>query len=1059
MSYMRRPSATGDRGYTNGDGYQFPRRYDLDATSRDNSADERSRSRGPAAGAGYGGLGRAQDDYIPRVGSPARLDRSKRASGEGRAFSRSRSRAASQMRNAEASRQVEDILRSIDRHWGQMASDNCVPVKVALQLMDQSSLGLANQYDQFQDTHQQLQNALKAIVNQHHQGFNSSIGTFHQIQSSILSSQQRVRTLKQSLVQAKGNLRTTRPELKAFAQSSQSYDQMLQTLAHIEQLQLMPEKLEAQISEKRFLGAVETLQDALKLMHKPDMEDIGALSDLRVYFSNQEHSITDILIQELHSHLYLKSPYCEERWKQYTNRSTTTGAASFEIEGRQLYRFLESFDPSQILTEDTSRNPEADTFAYIQLLVESLDRMSRLDLAIDQIEQRLPVELFRVVERSYTEVEQKYPGLIRGAAKQQHFQLDNINADINQDKKMILQDMLSTLYAKFEAIAEGHRVLHEVIGGILSRQGSDEPALLRSFRELWKLYQSEIRSLLHDHLAASGSPENSSHPEHHHAANMFKPHTRDRNKRMFKLADTDSKSTELAIEKEDLDFILKSSVPGLAATGTTPATKDAENEKNEDRSATGHKLLVEPSVFNMGILLPPSLSFLTRLKDIVPPSSEIVLSTLTSFLDDFLINVFLPQLEEALADMCMAASAENDAFVQDPKWQLRAQKPVFKGTSNFLDLIKAFCMLLDSLPHDQAFSQLVMAQMRIYYDKCYNYYRGLVLRPQIDATAERKPKRSAALAEYNADMRDAVATLLAHEAENADDVQRLMQEQTSALIANVKSSPLAEADLILDRKAMVGLCTLYNSTRWFVAHAEQLRHMSSSMSASASATATASTSRHQTRRWTTLITPNPHAAIYLPLDTQSSRDFDAITTSMTDLGHLILRTLHLELRLQILNGVQAALSSTYLLRQPYNDPDPAILQLARQLVTADSDLETHLPTTQHRLLLLHLAHPASSSLISFTSSIPAMDAPSGIGRMHLNILVLQQVLKDIEPSSSLQAAADFWSWFEDSPTTMVRGVDEGVLGKEEARELVRLWGSGRGDVGRVEVESALRGLD
>jgi len=318
------------------------------------------------------------------------------------------------MRNAEASRQVEDILRSIDRHWGQMASDNCVPVKVALQLMDQSSLGLANQYDQFQDTHQQLQNALKAIVNQHHQGFNSSIGTFHQIQSSILSSQQRVRTLKQSLVQAKGNLRTTRPELKAFAQSSQSYDQMLQTLAHIEQLQLMPEKLEAQISEKRFLGAVETLQDALKLMHKPDMEDIGALSDLRVYFSNQEHSITDILIQELHSHLYLKSPYCEERWKQYTNRSTTTGAASFEIEGRQLYRFLESFDPSQILTEDTSRNPEADTFAYIQLLVESLDRMSRLDLAIDQIEQRLPVELFRVVERSYTEVEQKYPGLIRG---------------------------------------------------------------------------------------------------------------------------------------------------------------------------------------------------------------------------------------------------------------------------------------------------------------------------------------------------------------------------------------------------------------------------------------------------------------------------------------------------------------------------------------------------------------------------------------------------------------------------------------------------------------------
>lgn len=954
----------------------------------------------------------------------------------------------------DGTKQVEDILRSIDRHWTNMASDNCVPVKVALQLMDQSSLGLADQYNQFQETHQQLQSALKAIVNQHHQGFNSSIGTFHQIQASIHSSQQRVRTLKQSLVQAKGNLRTTRPELKAFAQSSQSYDHMLQTLAYIEQLQLMPEKLEAQISEKRFLGAVETLQDALKLMHKPDMEDIGALSDLRVYFSNQEHSITDILIQELHSHLYLKSPYCEERWKQYTTRSAATGAASFEIEGRQLYRFLESYDASQILTEDTSRNPEADTFSYIQLLVESLDRMSRLDLAIDQIEQRLPVELFRVVERSYTEVEQKYPGLIRGAAKQQHFQLDNINAEVNQDKKMILEDMLSTLYAKFEAIAEGHRVLHEVIAGILHRQGSDEPVLLRSFRELWKLYQSEIRSLLHDHLAVSGSPENSANPEHHHAANMFKPHARDRNKRLFKLADTDSKSTELAIEKEDLDFILKSSVPGLAVTGATPVTKPTENEKTEDRSATGHKLLVEPSVFNMGILLPPSLSFLTRLKDIVPPNSEIVLSTLTSFLDDFLINVFLPQLEEALTDMCMAASVETDAFQQDPKWQVRAQKPLFKGTSNFLDLIKAFCMLLDSLPHDQAFSQLVMAQMRVYYDKCYNWYRALVMRPQLDANAERKPKRSAALAEYNADMRDAVTKLLAAEAEDADDVQRLMQEQTASLIANVKASPLTDADMMLDRKSLSGLCTLYNSSRWFVAHATQLRHMSNSMSSS-----NPTTPRHQTRRWTTLISPNPHAAIYLPLDQQSARDFDALTTSMTDLSALILRTLHLEMRLQIVSGVSRALNTTYLLRQPYNDPDPAILALGKQLLNLDEDLALHLPAPQHRLLTQHLAHPAAAALTAFASSITGMDSPAGIGRMHLNILVLQQTLKDIEPSSTLENAAQFWSWFEDNPKEIVNGVKEGELTKEEAKQLIRLWGSARGDAHRVEVEEALRGLE
>lgn len=150
--------------------------------------------------------------------------------------------------------------------------------------------------------------------------------------------------------------------------------------------------------------------------------------------------------------------------------------------------------------------------------------------------------------------------------------------------------------------------------------------------------------------------------------------------RLFKLSDTDTKSTDLATERENLDFILKASVPGLVSSNTQNAAKASENDRLPDKSATGHKLLVEPSVFNMGVLLPPSLNFLTRLKEVVPPNSDVVLSTLTSFLDEFLINVFYPQLEETLAELSSTASAQLDAFRQDPKWQSRAGKPIFKVT-------------------------------------------------------------------------------------------------------------------------------------------------------------------------------------------------------------------------------------------------------------------------------------------------------------------------------------------------------------------------------------------
>lgn len=185
---------------------------------------------------------------------------------------------------------------------------------------------------------------------EHHQGFNSSIGTFHQIQSSLQSSQHRVRNLKTSLVSAKSQLATAKPELKEFATASQNYDDMLQMLNSIEQLQQVPEKLEARISEKRFLTAVDILQKSLATIRKSEMGSIGALNDLRTYLSNQEVSLTDILIEELHSHLYLKSPYCQDRWKEYAQNQAKVGIAEraqTDARGRLLYYFLDGLDTAE----------------------------------------------------------------------------------------------------------------------------------------------------------------------------------------------------------------------------------------------------------------------------------------------------------------------------------------------------------------------------------------------------------------------------------------------------------------------------------------------------------------------------------------------------------------------------------------------------------------------------------------------------------------------------------------------------------------------------------------
>ena len=311
-----------------------------------------------------------------------------------------------------------------------------------------------------------------------------------------------MRNLKSSLDQAKGGLLSTKPELNGLATSSQNYDDILQLLGQIEEIQSLPERLESQLSDKRFLSAVDVLHYAFRLLRRSDLENIGALADIRAYFSNQQTSLTDILVEELHDHLYLKSPYCSDRWKppaaegRSNNNPDASGWTSTGNWDKPVYIFLSNLDTSTPMTEDASRNPEADTFSYIQLLIEALNKMGHLDIAVDRIEQRLPVELFAVVDKTNAEVDARYPALahsrgLRGGKT-------NLPTDDIKSRGHVLSEYLWALYSKFEAIAEGHRVMHDVISGIVQREElSHGSVLMGGFKELWKLYQSEVCSVAH----------------------------------------------------------------------------------------------------------------------------------------------------------------------------------------------------------------------------------------------------------------------------------------------------------------------------------------------------------------------------------------------------------------------------------------------------------------------------------------------------------------------------------------------------------------------------------
>lgn len=278
------------------------------------------------------------------------------------------------------------------------------------------------------------------------------------------------------------------------------------------------------MSDKRFVSAVVLLVRSLKTINKPEMMEIGALTDLRSWLVQQEgvrtillaHRTTstslmipeqvllDILIEELHNHLYLKSFYCDARWKAYTRGQTTRAylftslwcftlrralpltfrhfhflvplvdfgedaqvvgpashlEASFHSSGRsraklpqlsKLQRYLTSLslqpssnplldEPTDDVTLDAEeenttnlydgtgsfslpsfeaeasskskriqhKNPELDSFAYIESLMESLACLGKLGVGLDTISQRVQVEMFNLVEATVEEVEERW---------------------------------------------------------------------------------------------------------------------------------------------------------------------------------------------------------------------------------------------------------------------------------------------------------------------------------------------------------------------------------------------------------------------------------------------------------------------------------------------------------------------------------------------------------------------------------------------------------------------------------------------------------------------------
>lgn len=136
---------------------------------------------------------------------------------------------------------------------------------------------------------------------------------------------------------------------------------------------------------------------------------------------------------------------------------------------------------------------------------------------------------------------------------------------------------------------------------------------------------------------------------------------------VFRFSESDSKSIAKTLKRheEELTRVLKDTVPGLVqgtsdqATQTSLSTIGADDRFLE---AGHHRVLIKPDAFHINALFRPTLCFLERVSEILPNGSEAARSC-SSFVDEFVLNVYLPQLEEKVQAIFQSTISGKQSYV------------------------------------------------------------------------------------------------------------------------------------------------------------------------------------------------------------------------------------------------------------------------------------------------------------------------------------------------------------------------------------------------------------
>ena len=125
---------------------------------------------------------------------------------------------------------------------------------------------------------------------------------------------------------------------------------------------------------------------------------------------------------------------------------------------------------------------------------------------------------------------------------------------------------------------------------------------------------------------------------------------------VFKFSQTDTRNPNLNTVVDTVQTTLKASAPGLLNSQVQES-----NELAMDDSKGSHRNLIAASPFNAPTLFQPTLAFIERACATLPQDFDEEPRSLGGILEEFVVKVFLPQLDQQVTASFQRAVSGHDA--------------------------------------------------------------------------------------------------------------------------------------------------------------------------------------------------------------------------------------------------------------------------------------------------------------------------------------------------------------------------------------------------------------